>query len=43
MPIAVSVAVERDREAGIRAGLALPLRPGDEALEAFDRASAAAR
>ena len=37
MPIAVSMPVERDREAGIRAGLALPQRPRDEALEAFNR------
>ena len=37
------VAVERDREAGIRAGRALAQRPGDELLEAFDRCSAAAR
>ena len=43
IPIAVSVLVERHREAGIRPGRALPQRPGDEPLEAFDRASAAAR
>ena len=43
MPMAVSKPFERDGEAGIRAGVALPEGPGDEAFEAFNRASAAAR